>query len=93
MNAKELIDEAKRLAAESIRRDDLREINANAAERTVLEERHGQVWTLDELSEDFIILGFRAPYVVAQRKSDGRKGSFQFQHNPRFYFNWEEHSE
>jgi hypothetical protein len=75
---------------EGIRRREQRELNENAAERATLEERHGQVWTLDELSADFTILGFAAPYVVAQRKSDGRKGSFQFQHAPRFYFNWQE---
>jgi hypothetical protein len=28
--------------------------------------------------------------VVARRKSDGMRGSLEFQHHPRFYFNWED---
>ena len=27
-----------------------------------------------------------APYVVAKRRCDGRCGSLEFQHRPRFYF-------
>jgi len=37
---------------------------------------------------EFHVLGFGAPYVVVQRKSDGCKGSLEFQHAPRFYFNF-----
>jgi hypothetical protein len=29
-----------------------------------------------------------APFVVVRRKADGRKGSLEFQHHPRFYFNF-----
>ena len=29
-----------------------------------------------------------APFVIVQRKSDREKGSLEFQHCPRFYFNF-----
>lgn len=32
-----------------------------------------------------------APLVVVRRKADGVKGSLEFQHNPRFYFNFQPH--
>ena len=52
----------------------------------IFEAKHGQVWTTNELREEFDILGFLALYVIVCRKSDGAKGSLQFQHSPRFYF-------
>ena len=57
-------------------------------ERQRLETSYGQVWDTAQLSEQFEVLGFMAPYVVVRRKSDGRKGSLEFQHSPRFYFNF-----
>jgi hypothetical protein len=57
-------------------------------ERQRLETQYGQVWEISQLSKDFEVLGFMAPYVVVRRKSNGHKGSLQFQHNPRFYFNF-----
>ena len=73
-------------AAEAIRRQQLAEINAAAGSRESLEAKHGQVWDTTELQEDFTVLGFLAPYVVVQRKSDGVKGSLMFQNSPRLYF-------
>lgn len=79
---------------EPIRRNRLADINSavqsndREAERKRLEARYGQVWNTDELSAEFEVLGFMAPYVVVRRKSDGRKGSLEFQHDPRFYFNF-----
>jgi hypothetical protein len=35
--------------------------------------------------------GFKAPLVVVRRKSDGKKGSLEFQHQPRFYFGFSPH--
>lgn len=58
--------------------------------RARLEEEYGKVWTTDEMREEFDVLGFGAPFVVVRRKSDGKKGSLEFQHMPRFYFNWAE---
>jgi len=75
---------------EDIRRREQAELNAKAAERAALEAEHGQVWDTDQLRADFTVMGFQAPYVVARRTADGKVGSLQFQHNPRFYFNWKE---
>ena len=71
---------------ETARRQRLAEINAEPGSREALQAEHGQVWTTSELSNDFDVVGFMAPFVVVRRKSDGVKGSLEFQHNPRFYF-------
>ena len=71
---------------EPFRRQRLAEINVEPGSRQALEGQYGQVWDTDELREDFEVLGFMAPYVVVRRRSDGVKGSLEFQHNPRFYF-------
>lgn len=57
-------------------------------ERKRLQAQYGKVWDTAQLSEDFEALGFMAPYVVVRCRSDGRKGSLEFQHSPRFYFNF-----
>lgn len=72
---------------EDIRRQLVKEINSNPIPRE-LRETVGQVWNTKELSRDFIVLGFMAPFVVVKRKSDGVKGSLEFQHSPRLYFNF-----
>lgn len=74
---------------ESLRRERLAEINAEPGSREALEAQHGQVWSTDQLREEFDVLGFMAPYVVVRRRSDGVKGSMEFQHAPRFFFNWQ----
>ena len=76
---------------EDIRRKLLVEINAQPGSREYLEAKHGQVWTRQQLSDDFEVLGFAAPLVVVRRKSDGQKGSLMFQASPRFYFGFEPH--
>lgn len=79
---------------EEIRRSRLAVINSTvetddpATERKRLETQYGQVWDTAQLAKDFGVLGFMAPYIVVQRKSDGRKGSLEFQHMPRLYFNF-----
>jgi len=79
---------------EEIRRSRLAAINRTVetddptTERKRLETQSGQVWDTAQLAEDFEVLGFMAPYIVVRRKSDGRKGSLEFQHMPRFYFNF-----
>ena len=74
---------------ESIRRERLAEINADPDSREALESLHGQVWDTTELSSDFNVMGFAAPLVVVTRKSDGVSGSLEFQHRPRFYFDFQ----
>ena len=71
---------------EDIRREMTAEINAKAADRQRLEAKHGQVWDTIQLCQDFEVLGFLAPFVVVQRKSDTVRGMLEFQHDPRFYY-------
>jgi hypothetical protein len=73
---------------EDIRRKLVAEINTDPGSRQSLEAAFGQVWDTSELARDFEVLGFMAPFVVVRRRSDGRKGSLEFQHHPRFYYNW-----
>lgn len=73
---------------EGIRRKMVQDINTDPGERGLLEAQYGQVWNTEELSSDFKVEGFMAPYVVVTRKSDGAKGSMMFQHSPRYYFNF-----
>lgn len=76
-------------STEAIRRQQLTEINAEPGSREYLEAKHGDVWNTSELQKDFEVLGFLAPYCVVRRRSDGVKGSITFQHNPRFYFDFQ----
>lgn len=47
-------------------------------------------WDTAALQRDFEVLGFAAPFVVVRRRFDGKKGSLEFNHNPRIYFGWRE---
>jgi hypothetical protein len=75
---------------ENIRRERVAEINADPGSREALEAKYGQVWDTTQLQRDFEVLGFLAPLVVVLRKSDFKKGSLEFQHSPRLYFNFKE---
>ena len=70
---------------ETIRRQMVAEVNANAGPRAELESKHGQVWDTTELQNDFEVLGFAAPFVIARRRANGVRGSLMFQHSPRLY--------
>jgi len=50
--------------------------------------RAEQRWDTDQLRAEFEVIGFMAPFVAVRRKSDGAKGSMEFTHNPRYYFNF-----
>ena len=76
-------------ATEPARRQRVAEINAQPGSREALEAQHGQVWDTDQLRDEFEAIGFMAPFVVVRRLSDGQKGSLEFQHHPRFYFNFQ----
>ena len=73
---------------ETVRCTLVQEINADPDGREALEKEYGQVWDTNQLSQDFNVTGFMAPFVVVVRKSDGVKGSMMFQHRPRFYFSF-----
>ena len=75
---------------EGTRRALLKTINRQPADRATLESRFGEVWTAAQLAEDFEVLGFAAPFVVVKRRTDNRLGSLLFQHDPRFYFAFQE---
>ncbi|WP_417746698.1 hypothetical protein [Rosistilla oblonga] len=74
---------------ESIRRQEVAEINANPGSREALEAEHGQVWDTDQMRADFDALGFMAPYIIVSRKCDGAKGSLKFQHSTRLYYSFQ----
>ena len=73
---------------EAIRRERLAEINAVPGSREALEAEYGRLWDTQQLAQDSEVIGFVAPLVVVRRRSDGVKGSLEFQHRPRFYFNF-----
>jgi hypothetical protein len=71
---------------ESTRRKMVAEINSNPGERAALETKHGQVWDTNQLQAEFEVHSFFAPIILVTRKSDGMKGTLEFQHSPRFYY-------
>ena len=77
---------------ENVRRALTGAINANPTPREKLETVYGKdnVWDTQELQRDFSVQGFAAPFCIVTRKSDGKRGSVMFQHNPRFYFDFNE---
>mgnify|MGYP003641442182 CR=1 FL=1 len=75
---------------DDMRRAQQAQVNDEAGPRQELEEKYGDVWDTQEMSAEFVVQGFGAPYVVVTRKSDGVKGSLTFQHSPRFYFDFKE---
>jgi hypothetical protein len=73
---------------EETRRQRQAELNAGYG-REILESIFGKIYTSDELRAEWEIVGFFAPLVVVKSKADGGLGSFEFQHTPRFYFNYQ----
>ena len=64
------------------------ESNKPDDERTRLENEYGQVWDTSELTKDFEVKAFLAPFVSVKKKDTGEDGTLLFQHMPRFYFEW-----
>jgi hypothetical protein len=75
---------------EQIRREMVDDINRLPSERERLEQKYGQVWSTDELTSDFEVIGFLAPFVKVRRRTNGREGVMMFQHSPRYYFSFKE---
>lgn len=50
----------------------------------------GERWDHLEVGQYFTITGFMAPFCSAIRKRDGKRGSLEFTHSPRWYFNFVE---
>lgn len=75
---------------ESIRRERQNELNSDPSPREELEKKYGKCWDTSEMQDEFEPLGFLAPFIVVRRRADGKKGSLEFRHSPRLYFNWQE---
>jgi len=74
---------------ETIRRALVAEINRDPNGREALEARHGQVWDTGEMTTDFSVSHFFAPFIFVTRRSDRATGTLTFQHHPRFYFSFQ----
>ena len=46
-------------------------------------------YTTDQARAEFEFVGFAAPFVVVVRKSDNVKGTLEFKHHPRVYFDFQ----
>ena len=75
---------------EALRKERIAEINEGPSEREALMKEYGEVYDTTEVQEAFFITGFMAPFVACTRKSDNKKGTLEFRHSPRFYFNFSE---
>jgi len=74
---------------EGARREMVAEINSNPTTRKEAEVAYGQVWDTSELSRDFTVISFLAPFVHVTRKQDGVEGTMLFQHRPRYYYRFD----
>jgi hypothetical protein len=61
--------------------------------RESLEANVGKVWDEKELFDEFVVTAWIGLTAVVQRKADNVVGLLDFQNEPRFYFNWQEHQE
>ena len=68
---------------ENARRELTKKINSLKADRENLEDKFGQVWNTEELTAEFEVQGFLAPFVVVIQKRSV-KGSMMFQDYPDF---------
>jgi len=75
---------------EAIRRVLVEEINVELGSREALEAEHGKVWDTKEVSADFTVHSFLAPFVIVTEKATRRIGTLMFQHSPRLYFSFTE---
>ncbi len=72
--------------SETIRRELTTAINNVEGSREYLSQKHGQIWDTNELQQEFNVLGFASPLIIAKRKCDGVRGTLFFQASPRYYF-------
>jgi len=52
----------------------------------------GEKMTTKEATDKYDFVSFLAPFAIVIRKSDGVKGTLQFDHMPRFYYDFREGS-
>lgn len=77
---------------EAVRRVATLFVNAEQSPRADYEAEYGagNVFDRDELTAQFVVESFAAPFVGVTRKSDGRRGTLCFRHRPRLYFDFQE---
>ena len=46
--------------------------------------------TTDEMQKLYRVISFAAPFIIVERISDGVKGTLEFEHSPRRYFDFKE---
>lgn len=75
---------------ENTRKQTVTELNSDDATKAELQQKHGRVWTTNEMREEFDALGFMfmAPFIIVCKKDTGERGSLMFTHSPRYYFAW-----
>jgi hypothetical protein len=59
-------------------------------EKEELEKLHGEVLSTADAVQKYEFIAFCAPFVEVRRRLDGRLGTLEFQHSPRFYFEFVE---
>jgi hypothetical protein len=66
--------------------------NTETARGRELVDRYGakNVYNTKQLQELFEVESFAMGIVVVKRKSDGKRGFLDFDHAPRFYYNFVE---
>lgn len=47
---------------------------------------NSEVYDTNELQEHFTVISFMEPFVRVKRKSDGKRGTMEFQNMPRLYY-------
>ena len=57
-------------------------------ERIELENLHEEVLSTSEAVEKYEFIAFCAPFVEVRRRADQKAGTLEFQHSPRYYFNF-----
>ncbi len=77
--------------SEGIRRQMVTKINAKPNSREAFEARFGHVWDTGQLTSEFEVIGFKAPFAKVRRLIDGVVGSIMFQDSPRYFFGFEKH--
>lgn len=58
--------------------------------RLKAEGRNGPFLSTEELTRDYEVNGFAFGFCDVTRKSDGQRGTFDFVHWPRIYYDWKE---
>jgi len=51
-------------------------------------EKQKKNMTTEQMQEKYEVIAFAAPLVIVKRKSDNVEGTLQFDHRPRFYYDF-----